>query len=259
MQTGNVPHVPQYASLVRADNPGPMTLEGTNSWVLRGNAGVVVVDPGPADELHLEALRSYGPVLLILLTHGHPDHAASAAELSQVTGAPVAARDPLLCRGSGPLAEGHQLRVAGLPALTVLLTPGHTGDSVCFLLDADVPALITGDTLLGRGSTVISHPDGLLSDYLESLRRIAESCSPLTVLLPGHGPVGGSALSAVDVAIAHRADRLDQVRQAISAGARTSDEVTAAVYADVDPALLPAAEATVLAQLAYLCGERRTG
>jgi glyoxylase-like metal-dependent hydrolase (beta-lactamase superfamily II) len=241
--------IPAWATLVRADNPGPMTLEGTNTWVLRGEAGVVVVDPGPAEPQHTDRLTSYGQVLLVLLTHGHTDHADSALKLSQLVEAPVAARDPLLCRLSAPLQEGDRLDVAGLPTLRVLLTPGHTADSVCFAID---DAVLTGDTLLGRGSTMVAHPDGRLGDYLDSLHRLAELCTAATVLLPGHGPAGGSALEAVNRQLAHRADRLDEVRRAVGAGARTPEEVLEVVYAEVDRALWPAAEATVRAQLAYL-------
>jgi glyoxylase-like metal-dependent hydrolase (beta-lactamase superfamily II) len=241
-----------YATLVRADNPGPMTLEGTNSWVLHGTAGVVVVDPGPALPAHLDQLTSYGPVVLVLLTHGHADHADSAGELAQHTGAPVAARDALLCRRSEPLQDEAVLEVEGLPAVTVLRTPGHTGDSASFLIEGDSPALLTGDTVLGRGSSMVSYPDGRLADYLASLHRLAQRCPPDTVLLPGHGPAGGDALEALDQAMAHRADRLDQVRRALATGATTPEEVVALVYAEVDRALWPAAEATVRAQLSYL-------
>jgi glyoxylase-like metal-dependent hydrolase (beta-lactamase superfamily II) len=245
-------NLPSYATLVRADNPGPMTLEGTNSWLLRGTTGVVVVDPGPDLPGHLDRLSSYGPVVLVLLTHGHADHAESASLLSHRTGAPVAARDPLLCRRSEPLQDGAQLEVDGLPPMTVLVTPGHTGDSACFAVDGDIPALLTGDTVLGRGSSMVAHPDGRLADYLGSVHRLAKRCTASTVLLPGHGPAGGSALDALDRALAHRADRLDQVRRALGAGAETPAQVVEIVYADVDRALWPAAEATVRAQLAYL-------
>lgn len=251
--------VPAYATLVRADNPGPMTLEGTNSWVLRGDAGVVVVDPGPALPSHLDQLASYGTVVLVLLTHGHPDHAESVAEFAARVGAPVAARDPLLCRGFEQLQAGDRLELPGLPPVAVLLTPGHTSDSVCFLVDDGEPALLTGDTLLGRGSTMVAYPDGGIADYLASLGWIARGCPPSTVLLPGHGPAGGPVLAAVDQALAHRADRLDQVRRALSGGARTAEDVVAVVYADVDPGLWPAAEQTVRAQLAYLTELSRPG
>lgn len=237
--------LPPYVELVRAPNPGPMTLEGTNSYVLRGERGVVVVDPGPADDGHLAALRSYGPVLLVLLTHGHPDHAEAADRLD----APVSARDPLLCRHSAPLKDGDVLSVVGLPAVTAVGTPGHTSDSMCFVVDN---ALLTGDTVLGRGSTMVADPDGRLADYLETLARLDACTDADTVLLPGHGPVGGSASGRLAESLAHRMDRLDQVRRALAGGATTPREVVEVVYADVDRRLWPASEATVRAQLAYL-------
>jgi glyoxylase-like metal-dependent hydrolase (beta-lactamase superfamily II) len=251
--------VPPYATLVRADNPGPMTLDGTNSWVLSGDAGVVVVDPGPAAPTHLDQLTSYGKVVLVLLTHGHPDHAEAAAEFANRVNAPVAALDPLLCLRSEPFRDLDRLEVAGLPALTVLLTPGHSGDSVCFEVDGDQPALLTGDTLLGRGSTMVGHPDGGLADYFATLHRLAERSRPETVLLPGHGDVGGSVVDTVDRALAHRVDRLDQVRRAVGAGAQTVPEVVALVYPELEPGLLAGAEATVRAQLAYLSARRLPG
>ncbi len=243
--------VPSYATLVRADNPGPMTLDGTNSWVLRGDTGVVVVDPGPALPDHLERLASYGPVLLVLLTHGHADHAESA----QLLGAPVVARDPLLCRHSEPFRDLDRLEVAGLPPLTVLTTPGHTGDSVCFEVEG---AVLTGDTLLGRGSTMVGHPDGGLADYFASLRRLGKRCGPDTALLPGHGEPGGGLVETIDRALAHRVERLDQVRRALGSGARTPQDVVDRVYGELEPGLRAAAAATVQAQLEFL-GEWREG
>src|SRR5205823_3341063 len=153
---------------VLAPNPSPMTLEGTNTWVLRepGSKACVVVDPGPLDESHLRAVANHGPVALIVLTHGHPDHAEGAPRLHELTRAPGTAHRASLCIGSDPLPEGRHVAVDGVDWLTVV-TPGHSSDSVCFLLDAD-RALLTGDTVLGRGTTVVAHPDGRLVDYLDS-------------------------------------------------------------------------------------------
>jgi glyoxylase-like metal-dependent hydrolase (beta-lactamase superfamily II) len=237
--------LPPYVELVLAPNAGPMTLDGTNSYVLRGDRGVVVVDPGPSDDGHLAALQSYGPVLLVLLTHGHSDH----AEAAELLGAPVSARDPLLSRRSEPLKDGDVLDVAGLPPVSVVAAPGHTSDSMCFAVD---DALMTGDTLLGRGSTMVADPDGRLADYLETLHRLGARVHETTVLLPGHGPAGGSAAARVAESLAHRLDRLDQVRRALAGGASTPQQVAEVVYADVDRRLWPATEATVRAQLAYL-------
>jgi glyoxylase-like metal-dependent hydrolase (beta-lactamase superfamily II) len=135
--------------------------------------------------------------------------------------------------------------------LTVL-TPGHSSDSVCFLLRAD-RALLTGDTVLGRGTTVVAHPDGRLHDYLESIQRLRDLAdSEIDVLLPGHGPVLDRPVEVLDYYLSHRRERLEQVRDAVAAGATDAADVVRRVYADVDPSLWSAAELSVRAQLDYL-------
>jgi len=250
--------VPSWCTLVRADNPGPMTLEGTNTYVLQGRDGLVVVDPGPLDEQHLRRVAGHGEVQLTLLTHGHPDHAEGARRFAELTGSPVLARDPAHCIGTDePLGAGAgRAGVDGL-LVEVLHTPGHTSDSVCFVVTggASEPsrAVLTGDTVLGRGTTVVAHPDGALAPYLDSLRRIV-ALGPVT-LLPGHGPVRADAAALATEYLAHREARLAQVRAAVAAGASTAPEVVQVVYADVDEALWPAAELSVRAQLDYLAAE----
>lgn len=242
--------LPGWCTLVRADNPGPMTLDGTNTYVLRADAGVVVVDPGPLDEAHLRRVAGSGEVLLTLLTHGHPDHAEGARRFHELTGAPVLARDPAHCVAADPLGEGVTPEVEGL-GVEVLHTPGHTSDSVCFVVDdGGDRAVLTGDTVLGRGTTVVAHPDGALAPYLASLRRIAALGS--VTVLPGHGPVRHDAAAVAQEYLAHREQRLQQVRDAVAAGAVTAEEVVRRVYLDVDPSLWPAAELSVRAQLDYL-------
>lgn len=237
-----------------APNPGPMTLEGTNTWVLRepGRSDCVVIDPGPDDEGHLARVAAHGPVALVLLTHGHADHAAGAGRLHELTGAPVRALDPRHRLGAEGLAGGDVVAAAGLE-LQVVATPGHSSDSLCFLLGADA-AVLTGDTVLGRGTTVVAHPDGRLDDYLASLQRLAALAGEgaAATLLPGHGPVLADAVAALAGYLEHRRTRLDQVRAAVEAGDRTPAEVVRRVYADVDPSLWPAAELSVRAQLDYL-------
>lgn len=231
--------LPGWATLVRAPNPGPMTLDGTNTWVLRasGQAECVVVDPGPADEGHLTAVAAHGPVGLTLVTHGHDDHVGGVEDF----GHPVRA-----------VTDGDEFVAAGL-AITVLATPGHTADSVCFLIDDGAErAVLTGDTILGRGTTVVAAPDGNLGDYLASLKRLQE-LGPVPVL-PGHGPALADCGAAAAYYLAHRQARLDQVRAAVAGGARTPADVVAVVYADVDRALWWAAEWSVRAQLDYLAG-----
>ena len=243
--------LPSWCTLVRADNPSPMTLEGTNTYVLRrpNSGGAVVIDPGPLDAKHLTAVAEHGPVHLILLTHGHPDHAEGARLFQEMTGASMTAVDPAYAVGERPLTGSASFDVGGL-SVRVLATPGHTGDSVSFLVDGDEPAVLTGDTVLGRGTTVVAHPDGRLGPYLSSLSRL-QQLGPIT-LLPGHGPVRADAGALAGDYLAHRAQRLDQVRAALAAGARSPEDVVRRVYADVDRALWPAAELSVRAQLDYL-------
>jgi glyoxylase-like metal-dependent hydrolase (beta-lactamase superfamily II) len=240
--------VTQTAGVVLAPNPGPMTLEGTNTWVLRapGSESCIVIDPGPLDEGHLAAVAACGPVDVVLLTHGHVDHSEGAARFAELTGASVRALDPAMRLGSEGLEEGDVIAAAGLE-LRVLGTPGHSSDSLCFALP---DAVLTGDTILGRGTTVVAHPDGVLADYLASLRTLQEMGD--RTVLPGHGPELISAGDAATTYLAHREMRLEQVRAAVAGGALTPREVVEIVYADVDQNLWFAAELSVAAQLAYL-------
>lgn len=243
--------------VLRAANPGPMTLDGTNSYVLGNEAGLVVVDPGPLLEDHLVALAAAGTVKLILITHRHADHTEGSARLHELTGAPVRAALPKFCHDAPPLNDGESLQIAGL-AMKVLATPGHTSDSLCFFLPDDGPhgSMLTGDTVLGQGTTVLDHPDGRLADYLSSLERLRDF-GPATVL-PGHGPVLPDLNAAVEMYLNHRAERLDQVRAAVEHlhatghAVPTAEAVTELVYGDVPTAVQPAAVLAVRAQLHYL-------
>ncbi|WP_240510296.1 MBL fold metallo-hydrolase, partial [Streptomyces albus] len=165
------------ALCVLAPNPSPMTLDGTNTWIVAepDAAVAVVIDPGPLDDAHLRnvvatAERLGKRVALTLLTHGHPDHAEGAARFAELTGSPVRALDPALRLGEEGLGAGDVITTGGLE-LRVVPTPGHTADSLSFHLPADA-AVLTGDTVLGRGTTVVAHPDGRLGDYLDSLRAL---------------------------------------------------------------------------------------
>jgi len=245
---------------VLAPNPSLMTLDGTNTWVIAepGSSSVVVVDPGPEEEPHLRRVLEVAAagdrrVTQIVLTHGHPDHAAGAARFAELTGAPVGALDPGLRLGTEGFVPGDVITAGGCE-LRVVGTPGHTADSLSLLLAAD-QALLTGDTVLGRGTTVIAG-DGSLSDYLRSLDelRVLADTVALRAILPGHGPLLDDAVVALDYYIGHRRERLDQVRAAMATGASTPAEIVAVVYVDVDRALWPAAEQSVRAQLDYLNG-----
>ena len=236
-----------------------MTLEGTNTWLV-GNPGrgaVVVVDPGPLLDDHLDAIVEAAPggIAAVVLTHRHLDHSESAAALAEKAGCGVRAADPELRVGTDGLEDGDRLEVPGA-SLTMVPTPGHTSDSVSALLTGDdrTVRLLSGDTVLGRGTTVITHPDGDLGAYLGSLARLQRLVGEREVveILPGHGPVVTDPAGWLAYYREHRRQRLDQVRAAVAAGARTPAEVVARVYAEVDRSLWPAAEQSVRAQLAYL-------
>ncbi|MFP5282563.1 MAG: MBL fold metallo-hydrolase, partial [Actinomycetes bacterium] len=219
--------------------------------------GAVVVDPGPLNESHLRAVlhRAGGQVSVVLLTHRHPDHAAGAARFAVLAQCPVRSVDPSCRVGPDGLADGDQIETPGV-TLRTLLTPGHTSDSCCFLLDiaGAPPRLLTGDTVLGRGTTVIARPDGDLAAYLASLDRLQRLVADAGVghLLPGHGPVVSEPSAWLAYYRAHRLERLEQVRAAYVRGAQTAADIVAVVYADVDRAVWPAAEQSVAAQLDYL-------
>jgi len=257
--TGLAAGPPSWAAPVLAPNPGPMTLEGTNSWLLGTPelSGRIVVDPGPLDSDHLERLATQ-PVDLVLITHGHIDHTESVDRFHELTGAPVRAADPRWCRAAEPLMADEWIEAAGL-RLRVIAVPGHTADSVAFAVtvgesgegpEGAESAVLSGDTMLGRGTTVVAWPDGHLGDYLASLERLGALGS--IPVLPGHGPMLADCAAAAAFYRAHRADRLDQVRRAVASGARTARDVVATVYADVPRELWPAAEMSVRAQLEHL-------
>jgi glyoxylase-like metal-dependent hydrolase (beta-lactamase superfamily II) len=250
--------VSEWAHCVLANNPGVMTLEGTNTWVLRARRRTwsVVVDPGPLDEAHLTRVLVQGrDVAEVLVTHHHADHTEGVARFAELSGAPVRAVDPAHRVGAGGLVDGEVLQVDGL-TLEVVATPGHTRDSVSLLVP-DACALLSGDTVLGRGTSVVAYPDGALAPYLRSLRRLLRlvESGAVTTIWPGHGPVVSEPGAVLRGYLAHREERLEQVRSAVAAGAETAADVVQHVYADVGPALWGAAERSVEAQLAYLRDE----
>ncbi len=247
----------ERAECVLAPNPGIMTLDGTNTWVLRepGARRSVVVDPGPLDPAHLDRVaETAGEVGVVLLSHGHADHSEGARDFAERMGCGVRSLDPQHRLGGEGLHDGDVVDVDGLE-VRVVGTPGHTSDSLSFLVSAD-RAVLTGDTVLGRGTTVVAHPDGKLGAYLDSLgllHRLAAE-REVSAVWPGHGPVIHDALAVLDYYLAHRRDRLEQVREAmrVLGDDATSRAVVAHVYVDVDPVLWGAAELSVRAQLDYL-------
>jgi glyoxylase-like metal-dependent hydrolase (beta-lactamase superfamily II) len=248
---GRLRPVTDTASVLLADNPGLMTLEGTNTWVLRGPRSdeIVVVDPGPDDDEHIARIADLGRIALVLISHRHGDHTDGIDKLVELTGAPVRSAGSGFLRGlSAELTDGEVIDVAGL-RITVLATPGHTADSLSFVLD---DAVLTADTVLGRGTTVIDTEDGSLADYLESLRRL-RGLGGRTVL-PGHGPDLANLEAVATGYLAHREQRLEQVRSALRdlGDDASTRQVVEHVYVDVDEELWDAAEWSVQAQLDYL-------
>ena len=243
--------VTDTASVLLADNPGLMTLEGTNTWVLCGPRSdeLVIIDPGPDDDEHIARVAGLGRIALVLISHRHGDHTDGIDKLVELTGATVRSAGSGFCRGlGGELVDGEVVDAAGLK-IKVMATPGHTADSLSFVLE---DAVLTADTVLGRGTTVIDNEDGSLADYLESLRRL-RGLGRRTVL-PGHGPNLADLEAVADGYLVHRHERLEQVRTALRelGGDATARQIVEHVYVDVDEKLWDAAEWSVQAQVVYL-------
>jgi glyoxylase-like metal-dependent hydrolase (beta-lactamase superfamily II) len=260
-------HLPREAALeplvtrVLAPNPSPMTLDGTNTYVVGapGSGQAVVVDPGPADDAHLEAVESVlsargARVVAVLVTHHHGDHAEAAAPWSRHFGAPVAAADPAVAGPGGRvLGAGEVLRLAGT-TLGVVPTPGHTSDHLAFRLESG--AVLVGDHVLGRGTSVVTHPEGDVLAYLESLRRVHD-LGP-SALYCGHGPeLTEDPMAVLDFYLAHRAHREAQLLHLLTDGPRTVGELVADVYAAVPRDVWPAAAQSTRATLDKLVAEQR--
>jgi glyoxylase-like metal-dependent hydrolase (beta-lactamase superfamily II) len=215
---------------VRARNASPLTLDGTNSYVV----GRFVIDPGPADPAHLAALRGAAPEGIegVLLTHAHPDHAEAAGELD------------------APVTLPREREVIG--PFQALATPGHSPDSVCLVTGR---ACFTGDTVLGSGSVFIAPGEGSLAAYLDSLRRLRRL--DLDVICPGHGPYVSDPKAKIDEYLAHRLEREESLLAALDRGLRRREELLDAAWPDALPELRPAAALTLAAHLEKLAEEGR--
>lgn len=242
----------EITTRILAPNPSPMTLTGTNTYLVGapGSGGVVVVDPGPDLVEHRAAVDEAvaardAEVSAVIITHHHADH-AQAAGWAAAWEVPLHAFTPRLIRAeASALLDGAVLRAAGV-RIEAVHTPGHSSDHLCLRLP-DTGAVLTGDHVLGEGSTIVAWPDGDMAAYLASLERLA--AIDAAVLYPGHGPTITEPAAAVAAYLAHRREREQQVLDALRAGDRTAAEVVARVYATVDPVLHPAAERSVRAHL----------
>jgi len=241
---------------ITAPNPGPLTLDGTRTWLV-GSERLVLIDPGPALPEHLARVQAAvdGRVVdAILLTHAHSDHAGGTSATAAAFGAPVMAASDTLGRtglAGRVLRDGDTVAVgdSGTVSLQVIETPGHAADHISFLLLPD-RWLFTGDLVLGEGSSAVLHPDGRMSEYLASIRKL-EALRPAR-LLPGHGPPVEEAAARLEEYRRHRLDRERQIQLAIDSGSGTVAEIREAVYGPLDPGLQAAAEASVSAHLVHL-------
>ncbi len=225
---------------LRADNPSPLTLDGTNTWVV-GREPCWVVDPGPRLPAHLDAIvlecEARGGCAGVFTTHGHPDHVEALGDVLRATGAPHLR--PADGERAGPF--------------TAIATPGHAADHLAFVT-AD-GACCTGDAVLGAGSVFVSPEPGALRAYLDALRRLREM--DLRVLLPGHGPPVEDPAAKLDQYVAHRLERERRLVEGLEAGRRTVDELLDAAWSDVPAILRPAAAITLASHLHKLQEEGR--
>lgn len=240
-----------------APNAGLLTGPGTNTYLV-GGAELAVIDPGPADAGHVEAVVAAGAgrIAWILVSHTHVDHSPAARMLRECTGATVVGRRAPDARGHDPRfrpdaepADGERVLLDGA-ALRCVATPGHASNHICFLLEG-AGILFTGDHILGHVSPVIVPPDGDMTNYLESLARLKNLDARLIV--PGHGPVLEQPARVIEGLVAHRLDRESRIRGALAAaGSATVQDLVPAVYQDVDATLHGLAAHTLLAHLLKL-------
>lgn len=241
---------------VLANNPTIMTGPGTNTYVV-GTDPVVVIDVGPEDEAHIDAVDAavgMREVTAVLSTHHHSDHCPGTVPFARRRGAPVLARR----HKQGPeidseLEDGDHLEAGGA-RLTVLFTPGHASDHLCFVLEEE-GALFSGDHIMSGSTVVIAPPDGHMATYLDSLRRVL--ALPVGRIYPGHGPPIPDGKAVVAEYIAHREMRREQVAARLTAGDNGIEEIVAAVYAEIPAAYHPIARFSVQAHLHQLADEGR--
>jgi len=232
---------------VVAPNPGPYTGPGTNTWIVDAGPVVVVIDPGPDDDSHLAAIDrklAGATVGVVLVTHSHPDHLLLAERLAAAHRASV--------RRYPELGDGDVVR-AGTLNLTALHTPGHSADHLCFWIAED-GAVFTGDLVLGRGSSMVTYPEGNVAAYLRSLERLA-ALKP-KMLFPGHWDPVTDAMGKLEEYRSHRLEREAQVFAEVGRSRGTARDLTRRVYGpEVGEELIMAAEMTMRAHLEKLVAD----
>ena len=240
---------------IRARNPSPMTLEGTNTYLIDvGGGAAAVVDPGPLDPEHVDiivetARRERQHISGILVTHGHPDHAPAAALLRERTTAPVYAHPDARFAFDHALGDDARVSMGGAVAIRSMHAPGHAVDHLVFWLEDD-GALFSGDVVVGRGTVVVAPPGGDMRRYQTTLARLRKNYSHANVILGGHGPRIDDARAKLNEYIAHRAAREREIVTALmSIGPTTIPHIVARVYAGTPPVLWPVAARQVLAYL----------
>ena len=259
---GQVERLSPLVRRVLARNPSAFTFTGTGTYIV-GNGSVAVIDPGPDDPAHLEALRGAlgdETVSQIVVTHTHRDHSPAAVPLRAATGAPVVGCAPLALAEHGPkveegfdrtyspgrvLADGETVAGPGW-TLTAVHTPGHTSNHLCFALEEE-KALFSGDHVMGWSTSVVTPPDGDMAAYMASLRKLLDRDDAL--YYPTHGPAVTEPKRLVRGLIAHRKQRENQILKLLGEGPKPIPAMVATMYANVAPVLHPAAGRSVLAHL----------
>jgi glyoxylase-like metal-dependent hydrolase (beta-lactamase superfamily II) len=244
-----------------APNPSPMTLEGTNSYLVYGSGReAIAIDPGPPSAQHCDVLIARAAargatIAAIAVTHGHPDHAPGAAILHAKTGAPVYAHALAQFRHDIVVGDGEAVRV-GDAEIFAIDAPGHARDHLVFTLP-NHGGLFTGDVIIGRGTVVIAPPNGDMRAYQATLRRLRDEFGDSALIFGGHGDPIADVRGKIDEYIAHRTKREEEIVEQLAGDERTIPELVAHIYRNVAEMLWPAAARQVLAYLLALEREGR--